>query len=156
MDPDCSIASKRKLIIGIGNPLMEDDGIGVRLAEILADDPELEEFAIAAGETDLDYCLSLIADAGCCILLDAAWLGDTPFTVRTQELGQVLKTPGSAHTFHDFDLIQAMRRYRMVKEGCMITVEVSSVSLSPGLSPAMQERLDEIVRSVKQKILPYR
>ena len=44
---------KQILVLGIGNRMMKDDGIGVRIAEALALENDLENVDYVAGETDI-------------------------------------------------------------------------------------------------------
>lgn len=144
---------KCKVILGIGSRLMEDDGIGVRVAEKLTVDPSMRDFTVGIGETDVDYCLGLLKEAEFYVVLDAADRGESPCTVRVQRLGEVLSEGHAVQSFHDFDLLQAMRREGMTLPGLLITVEAGSVSFGPELSIVMQEHFEEVVREIKQIIL---
>lgn len=140
---------KSAVVLGIGNRLMGDDGIGVRIAETLALDNTVEKVRFAAGETDIEYCLGELADADQCIIIDAACLGNKPCAVNVLDLAEVLKEKRYARSFHDFDLIQGMKINGMMKEGCLITIEVCSVSFATELSPLMTDRFEELVREVR-------
>jgi hydrogenase maturation protease len=146
---------KQALILGIGNRLMSDDGIGVRIVEALAQDNTMETVRFAAGETDIGYCLSELADADICIIVDAACFGNEPYSVSVLDLEDVLEQKRPARSFHDFDLIHGMKINKMMRKGILITVEVCSVAFSTELSPIMQSRFDDLVRRVKMIIGSY-
>lgn len=156
---------KRAVVLGVGNRLMGDDGIGVRIVEALGrsgtrvcgqesgedgrreNSPETIRFT--AGETDIGYCLREIADSDLCIIIDGACTGKEPCSVSAASLKDVFRKMQPARSFHDFDLMHGMKRDGLWKEGILITVEVGFVGFSAELSPLMEERFDEILREVK-------
>lgn len=143
---------KKVLVLGIGNRMMGDDGIGVHVAEALGQSKNLENVRLAVGETDTEFCLNLLEDADELILLDGANLGEEPGTVKTFPLNEVLLQRRSALSFHDFDLIHAMNQENIRKDGILITIEICSLSFSMELSPLLRERFSEIVREVEEII----
>jgi hydrogenase maturation protease len=143
----------RILVLGIGNRLMCDDGIGVRVVESLGREVSNDGIKFAAGETDVDYCLDVVSDADTCIIIDAARLDGAPCSVRVQDLEETLEKAGAVRTFHEYDLIHAMKREGLIRKGLLITVEVNSVRFSDELSPMMEERFEKIVQEVRE-LLP--
>lgn len=143
---------KHTVVLGIGNRLMGDDGIGVRVVEALGRENESENIRFTAGETDVCYCLDELAAGDIYILIDGACTGKAPGFVGVVDLRQVFTQRKAPFTFHDFDLFHAMKRMNLLKDGILITIEVCSLELSTELSPALQERFDTIVRHVKEVI----
>lgn len=141
--------------MGIGNRLMKDDGISVRIVEALAQGDTMKNVRFAAGETDIGYCLGELADADVCIIVDAACLGDKPCTIKVFDLEDILKQKRPVRSFHDFDLFHEMMINNLIKEGILVTIEVCSVSFSPELSPLLQERFGELIREIKMIITSY-
>lgn len=143
---------KHTVVLGIGNRLMGDDGIGVRVVEALGRENESENIRFTAGETDVYYCLDELAAGDLCILIDGACTGKAPGSVGMVDLRQIFTQRKVPLTFHDFDLFHAMKRVNLLKDGILITIEVCSLELSAELSPALQEQFDTIVRHVKEVI----
>ena len=79
---------KPLLIVGLGNPLMGDDGVGAVLAESLAGRADAD---VLIGGTDLLRCAAQIEGRERVILIDAV-IGDTP--------GEIIVT---ARDFGDFE-----------------------------------------------------
>lgn len=78
--------SRNTLILGIGNPLMTDDGIGVHVARLLADDPERPADVKCLDGGTLGYLLvGEINAASNLIVIDAAQLDSPPGTVAVFE-----------------------------------------------------------------------
>lgn len=142
---------KPVLILGMGNPLMGDDGIGWRVAETLASDPRFPDDAeVICGGTDLLRWADDMEGRQRIILIDAV-LGDGP--------------PGTVEVFHDrFETLesrqwnvhhlstpQALGLLRGTSAGLLdirfslLAVMVRSVQARPGLSPELNARLPEIV-----------
>ena len=147
---------KRGLVLGIGNRIMGDDGIGVRVVEALASDHVSEDIDFIAGETDVDFCLSQLSAADYCFIIDGSMLGKKPCAVDHFPLHDIYQQTRSVYSFHDFDLIHAMKAERILKDGLLITVEVCNIGFSLNLSPQMTEQFPGIVRSVKEIIDDYK
>lgn len=143
---------KHTVVLGIGNRLMSDDGIGVRVVEALQRENESKNIRFTAGETDVCYCLDELSAGDLCILIDGACTGKEPGSVGMIGLEQVFKQRKAPIAFHDFDLFHAMKRMNLLKDGILITIEVCSLELSTELSPDLQERFDRIIRDVKEII----
>jgi hydrogenase maturation protease len=101
----------KTLIVGLGNPLLSDDGVGWRVAEALRAqmaDPEVEVDCLAGGGLSLMERL-----VGCdrAILIDAITTGRAPQgTVSCFDL-EALPDPVSGHlsSTHDTSLKAALR-----------------------------------------------
>lgn len=74
------------LVLGIGNPLMTDDGIGVHLARLLADDPQRPDDVECLDGGTLGYLLAgQIQETSRLIVIDAAQLKSPAGTVKVFE-----------------------------------------------------------------------
>jgi hydrogenase maturation protease len=62
--------------IAIGNPLMGDDGIALKVAEQLSDSLEKLGVEVIIGETDIDYCISRIDENDKLIVIDGSCRGE--------------------------------------------------------------------------------
>ncbi|HWQ78505.1 MAG TPA: hydrogenase maturation protease [Anaerovoracaceae bacterium] len=149
---------ERVLVLGIGNRLMGDDGVGVHVAEAIGrsyrpEPPAYGFFSgnvrVLAGETDVDYCLRELADSDACIIIDAACSGKEPGYVDVIDLGTALAQITAAPGIHDFNLLRAMKREGLLKEGILIAVEIDRADFSLELSPPLQARFQDILREVK-------
>ena len=146
---------KNAVVLGIGNRLMGNDGIGVRLAEFLGQRNPYGNVRFIAGETDVDYCLNEVAGADACIIIDGACLEGDLYSVEVTDLKEIFAQKRPVASFHDFDLIHAMKMENMIKGGILITVEICSVELSEELSPPLRGRFYEIAEEVRDRIDRY-
>jgi Ni,Fe-hydrogenase maturation factor len=74
------------LIIGYGNPLRSDDGVGWQAAELLTDDPRLADAQILACHQLTPELAEDVSRAGFVVLIDASTEPGVPGSVETREL----------------------------------------------------------------------
>ncbi|MGA7472585.1 MAG: hydrogenase maturation protease, partial [Candidatus Sulfotelmatobacter sp.] len=100
------------VVLGLGNTLHTDDGIGPQTIERLRSDPRVpEDVALIEGGTLGLELLTYIWDCSCLLVLDAVDVGQPPGTLvrmSSQEL-QTLPGKGSVHQLGVADLLVALR-----------------------------------------------
>ncbi len=136
------------VVIGIGNPLRRDDGIGPAVAAGLAghDLPGTRVLTCAAEPTAL---LDAWEGAALAVLIDAV-AGDRPGRVRTCSLVDLAEAaPVSSH---DLGLRQAYELGRVLGRApesvIVVTVDVADTGHGQGLSPAVAAALPDAVCAV--------
>jgi hydrogenase maturation protease len=133
------------LVLGVGNVLLSDEAVGVRLAEAVGAAPE----AAALGLKALDggtMGLSLLVemeDAAALIIVDAARLGAAAGTVRVflgAEMDDFLRHRGrSPHDIGLDDLMDGLRlRGAVPARRALIGIEPASLSVGRSLSPQVE------------------
>ena len=152
-------AVARTRVIGLGNPILGDDGVGWRVAELVRE---------GLGDTDVDIlCLavggvSLMEEmVGCnrAVLVDAVVTGGTPGEVLSGPL-DALGDPACGHTAstHDTTLMTALSMGRALAaplpdEVWVVGVEVDPARLhefSDTLSPAVAAAVPEAAQRVRE------
>ncbi len=146
---------KQVVVLGIGNRLMGDDGIGNCVVEELIRRNALPGLRLIVGETDTDYCLDELEDADNVILIDAASQGREPCSVSVFSIADIMKELPSSFCPHNFDLIHALKSQPFGREGILIAIEACSITYRHGLSPGMEEQFPRIVAHVYQRIETY-
>jgi len=139
----------RVLIIGYGNPLCGDDGLGQCAAERLrrvVDDSEVEILSVHQLTPDL---MDPISRAGRVIFIDAG-TGTEPGEIRERRIEPVTAqgTPFTHHSMPEALLAGARALYGRAGEGTMVTVIGADFSLSGGLSAVVSRRMDEVLAVV--------
>jgi hydrogenase maturation protease len=104
----------RTLVLGVGNPLMSDDGVGQRLlAELASLPPPLAGVDYVDAGTLSFLLLPRIEDCAALLVLDAARLGGAPGEFREfsgAEMDEFLKSDScSVHEIGMRDLLDAAR-----------------------------------------------
>ncbi len=137
------------LVLGLGNRLMMDDGVGVAAVEALArQQPPCEGLRFEVGETDFEYCLALAEGADDLILVDAAVTGSSPGSVTLMPLHEAAaRRPGiSQHHLHFLDLL--LQR-DPAKRPTLIGIEPHQITYGLGLSAVLGSQFEIIVERVR-------
>lgn len=142
--------SATTLVIGLGNPLMGDDGLGLaalaRLRETWQVPPGV---ALLDGGTWGLTLLPPIEGAGEVLFLDAVRAGRKPGTLVRLARPELPRTLGVKLSPHQVDLreVLAVLELRDTMPATMLCLglEPASVELHDGLSPEVAERLDGLV-----------
>jgi len=140
-----SVASVRvrALVLGVGNPLMSDDGVGQRLVEALAARlPALEGVEYLDAGTLGFLLLPRIEQCDALLVFDAAQLEAAPGAVRLFEgaaLDQFLRAPRcSVHELGLRDLLDAARLTGALPgRRVLIGVQPERIGWGVTLSPAV-------------------
>lgn len=135
------------VIMGIGNWLSTDDGVGVHAAQSLAQDPPPGTLVVDAG-TDVLSALSFLENAARVLLIDAVQCGSEPGTVRRFTESDLLQ-PERIHTAHTVNLLAS--RHLLPPgadwpEFLILGVEPASMTYGMDLSPAVAAALQHVTR----------
>lgn len=136
------------LVLGIGNRLMMDDGIGIYLIEELSTKMYVANIQYAIGESDIDYCLEQMEGAAFVIILDAVYGGKEPGELSIYPLGDLLEQHTLHISPHDIHLFQALYLQRETMKGFLIGVEPSEIKFHLGLSESIQQKWQQIIDTV--------
>ncbi len=147
------MATGRTVVIGLGNPLMGDDGLGLAALERLRDEwdvpPEVE--LVDGGTWGLSL-LPVIEDAARVLLIDAIDTGAQPGTavvIPRTRLPRYLATKISPHQVDLHDVLAlAELRGTLPEETTAVGLQPAHVELSNELSDVLRCRLDELVETV--------
>lgn len=144
------------VVIGLGNPLMGDDGLGLRamgrLAETWALPPEVE--LIDGGTWGMNL-LPVIERAGRVLLLDAIDVGapaGTQITLERHELPRYFALKLSPHQV-DLREVLALAEWRGTLPGDAVAIglQPQRIELGRVLSPAVEAAVDRMVaRAVRR------
>ncbi len=137
------------LVLGIGNRLMMDDGIGVYVVEELKERSTNPSIRYIVGETDIYYCLDQIEEASYIIIVDAACLDKEPGTISTIPLVPVLKNRVLPTSVHDSHLLYDIMPESKGIDGVFIGIEPAEVNYCPNLSKNLQEQFISIVEGIE-------
>lgn len=137
----------RTKLIALGNILMKDDGVALRIAKDL--EAELEKLGIEViyGETDTEYCMSVLRSKDRIILLDASCFGKTAGAITRMTLKEA-RGINRNHNQHDISLINLLQLYFPAIEGIILTVEAAEVGFGSELSLQLQKKLQEITKEI--------
>ena len=129
---------KGPLVIGIGNPLRQDDGLGCRAAELVRD-------RVAPGEAEITECHQLtpelsekLADASLVVFLDAA-VNDCPGRVRCESIAPQEMFAWS-HNFSPSELLSLARVVNgVIPPAFLIIGGVVETGFGEGVTPGTEQ-----------------
>lgn len=161
MRADSSIERPRIVVLGIGNVLLTDEGVGVHaLARVRAQD-EREELIVVDGGTLGLALLEFVASADGLIVIDAARLDRVPGTVdcfRDEAMDRLLCS--RLRTVHELGLKDLLDMARAGGElpprRALIAVEPAVVEWGTALSPAVQGALPHVGDLVRDTAAEWR
>lgn len=142
----------RKKVIAIGNRIMGDDGIGIAIAEYLKEFMVRSGFEVIIGETDIEYCLSLIESGDFIIILDAVYSGLEPGTVNIMSIKEAVERSKRRCSQHEPNLLLWLDIYGIEVKGAVIGIEAETIELNWGLSDTLEKIFPLVCESVIDKI----
>lgn len=146
---------KPYLILGIGNCLLSDDGIGVHAARLLQADPPAATTVLAV-ETDFLSALPFLEQCTKALVIDAMDAGQAPGTLyhcRAQDLAQT----GPGHSLHSLGLLEVLEfldeDHR--PEVHILGVQPGRIELALDLSPEVASTLPQVVQAAHRIIAEF-
>ena len=147
------MATERITVMGIGNPLMRDEGIGVRVVEVLMSTLEFPaNVALVDAGTMGMTILNLFQDCDYMLVVDAIdGTGEEPGTV-VRLSPEDLSPNQVMHSLHDVRLVDVLQMTLLMgldpQVDC-IGVQIEDMSeLSIGLTPAVEAAVPAAVDAV--------
>ncbi|MEN6425686.1 MAG: HyaD/HybD family hydrogenase maturation endopeptidase [Phycisphaerales bacterium] len=150
--------TKRVVVLGLGNPLMADEGIGVclveRLAESAGDYPDVDFIDAGTGGLAVLYHIEGRRKA---ILLDCAYLGQEPGSIRRFVPDEVRSTKVLAHqSLHEADLLRIIDMARQLGQApdeiVIFGIQPERVEPGLGLSPSLMSRIESYLALILREL----
>jgi len=149
---------KSTVVLGLGNPLMADEGIGVylveRLMEFASEYPTVDFVDAGTGGLSILY---LIEGRRKAILIDCAFMDEPAGTIRRFTPDQVQSTKVLAHqSLHEADLMQIITLARQLGQApgqiAIFGIQPERVEPGLGLSRTLMERIDEYISMILHEL----
>jgi hydrogenase maturation protease len=147
---------KSVLVVGLGNDLMADEGIGPAVVRRVAERVPAGAEVVDAG-TRLMAALHAMAGRRKVVFVDCAFMGQAPGTLRRFGPDEVqTRKVATGPSLHEGDLLTVLRLSKELGE-CPPEVVIFGIEperVGPGmeLSPALARRLGEYVRNVEAEL----
>ena len=149
--------SERLLILGIGNMLLADEGVGVHAAQALKKKDMPEGVAVLDVGTAILEALPELEQADRVIVIDAVLAGQEAGTVYRFAYDDCEK-PMQIDSVHGFDLSRVLAMTSRESPPCMtvIGVEPARIGWSVELSPPVAGALDTVLQAVGDELRGHR
>jgi hydrogenase maturation protease len=143
------ISGMGKFVLGIGNALLRDEGIGCHVAHALEGIP-LPDVKIIDGGTCPDVP-QLLEDADKLVIVDAVKGGGTPGQIYRFHLEDITLEQKPFLSLHDVGLMESfmlMQLYHKISEAVIIGVEPKEINWGLELSPELQGKMPQIIDTI--------
>lgn len=130
------------VIIGVGNLLRGDDGVGVELAKILRQLLKSERVKVLIIEDRVDLIPRALKNMnpGLILFLDAADFGGRSGEIRLMKLEDAL---GKAVSTHELPLNLLLKVAEISAPAYVLGIQVETLEFGRGISPAVKAAADE-------------
>jgi hydrogenase maturation protease len=149
------MTAPRILIMGVGNVLMGDEGVGVHAVRALEAKAWPPHVSLLDGGTGGFHLLSHVGNCDVLIMIDATLDGRTPGTVSVIEPRYATDFPKalSAHDIGLKDLVESAALLGMMPRVILVTISVADLQpMQMTMSPAVDAGLPQVLDIVAQQI----
>jgi len=153
---------KPTIVIGLGNPIMADEGIGSALVGALAGLAEAgklptENVEYLDGGCGGMYLLHSIAERKKVILIDCAKMGLQPGAIRRFTPDDVQTVKQMTHlSLHEVDILRVLELAKMIgqcpDEIVIFGIEPAKIEPHIGLTDALQRQLPDYLAAIVQEL----
>lgn len=151
----------RVLVVGFGNPLMGDDGVGLAVLAHLVELGVPPGVRLAEGGTDATHLADLWQGEEHVVLVDALTRGSPPGTVHRLSLEEVLRLPQEHEGVHALSLPSCLRWVLLARPELararveLFGVEPAQVAPGQGLTLAVAAAAQQLAREFWQQFTSF-
>ena len=147
----------RVVVLGMGNLIRSDDGVGIHAMNLLLGDPRIREgVEVFDGGTLGLQLLPTLEDATHLVVLDAVNSGAEPGTIIRYEIteGETLPGSPSVHQIGFADLLEGLRWMDKFsgKTIVLLGVQPEQTGWGDSLSPVVQAALPALVEAALEEL----
>jgi hydrogenase maturation protease len=150
------IIDKKIVILGVGNVLLSDEGVGVHVANELIKMELPANVSVVEGGTDGFRLLNVITEADRLIVVDAVKGGGEPGTIYRFDINDVRNSPSgfktSVHQIGILEVIDLSGLIGKTPHTTVIGVEPKSLEMSLELSPEIKDKLPRVIELVLEDL----
>jgi hydrogenase maturation protease len=148
---------KKIIILGVGNLLLSDEGIGVHVAQKLMDIVFPPEVEVVEGGTDGFGLINVLLGADRLILVDAVKGGGRPGSIYRFDLEECRPFPDHYKTsIHQISILEVLNLSDLIghtPRTTVIGVEPKSLQMGMELSPEVEAQIPKVINLVKEEVL---
>jgi len=143
------------VVVGIGNLLLKDEGVGIHLAQALEGIPSPIEFEVIDGGTSPDL-LPLLEGVDKLVIVDAAKGSGEPGDIYRFTLDEINLEVKGITSVHQIGLLETLRVMKSLgtepQKTVIIGVEPKEIDWGLELSPEVERKMPEIIAMVLEEI----
>lgn len=147
---------KKTVVLGVGNILLKDEGVGVRVIQKLEEEEVPSHVKLVDGATLGLNLLPLFEEAEKVVIVDCVRGGKNPGAVYKFGLeGVKQKVKGVSLSLHDIDLTDVMNLVKALggnsPQIVILGVEPKEIEWGMELSPAVQKAIPKVIEEVRKE-----
>jgi hydrogenase maturation protease len=154
--PRSTDRKERILILGVGNVLLNDEGVGVHIAQKMMTLDFPSEVQVVEGGTDGFGLMHLILEADHLILIDAVKGGGTPGSIYRFDLEDCPPYPDpfktSVHQISILEVIHLADLIGSTPTTTIIGIEPKSTGMGMALSPEVETKIPKVIELVQEEM----
>jgi hydrogenase maturation protease len=149
------MANKKVIIIGIGNLILQDEGVGVHAVRALEDMDLPPGVEVIDGGTATMELLPVFQEAERIIVIDALRGGEKPGTIYRLTPDDLMGETERPLSLHQVGLLEVLGMARQIggePEVVIIGVEPKEISWGMELTPEVEARLPRVIDAVFEEL----
>jgi hydrogenase maturation protease len=153
-----TVNSERIIVLGVGNTLLRDEGVGVKVVEELQSRYSFpENVRLVDGGTQGLWLMSTLQEADCLIVVDAILNRGEPGTLYRLERDDLPKGLRAKQSAHDSDLVEALNLCTLLESGpkSVVVVGVEPENIQPfglELTDTVAAKVNELAEMVLEEL----
>ncbi len=146
----------RVVVLGVGNLLLSDEGVGVHVANKLMEMDLPPGVQVVEGGTDGFRLMNVVTEAARLIVVDAVKGGGPPGSIYRFDIKDAPTYPDEYKTsVHQIGILEVVHLSELVGEApetTIIGVEPKSLDMGMELSPEVKAKLSRIIELVLEEV----
>ncbi len=144
-------------MLGAGNVLMRDDGVGVHIVHALERMSWPETVTFVDAGTAVPDSLTYLSDVDHILIVDAVHGDGVPGSVYRIPFDQLPRDGSAAMSLHQLSLVEGVEMMRLAGQHLppitILGIEPAEVGPSANLSEPLQQKFSSIVDCIRKEIL---
>ena len=144
------------MILGVGNLLLSDEGVGVHVANKLMKMDLPAGVEVIEGGTDGFRLMNVVTEADRLIVVDAVKGGSPPGSIYRFDIKDAPSSPDAFKTsVHQIGILEVVHLSELIgqtPETTVIGVEPGSLEMGMELSPEVQEKMPKIIELILEEV----
>lgn len=151
----------RIVVLGVGNVLLRDEGVGVKVVEALSREYTFpDNVSLVDGGTQGLRLMGTIQEADHLIVVDAVLGGGTPGTIYRLERDDLPKGLRMKQSAHDSDLIEALNLCSLIDQSpqSVVVIGIEPESITPfglELSESVEGKVPDLIQRVIDELSTF-
>ena len=146
---------KSTVILGIGNILLKDDGIGIHVVKKLEDEGLPSTIEVVDGGTSTLDTLSYFLEYEKIIVIDSLKAGYEPGTIykiKPEDIKNYKRENLSIHDVQILDVVKIAEMYNKHPDVTIFGIEPKEIIFDTEMTDCMKRKVPEIINLIKREL----